>query len=79
MFFLVFLKKSYKLTVMSKNSIIVLPEGSTLPEEAASDAKVVAFVQEDGSVNLTVNKYGDLLEFENMSKFFKYIGEIQSS
>lgn len=64
---------------MSKNSIIVLPEGSTLPEEAASDAKVVAFVQEDGSVNLTVNKYGDLLEFENMSKFFKYIGEIQSS
>jgi hypothetical protein len=62
---------------MSENSIIVLPEGSTPPEEAVSNAKIVAFVQEDGSVNLTVNKHGDLLKFDNMSKFFKYIGEIQ--
>lgn len=58
---------------MDKNAIVVLPEGSEVPSDIKSKAKIIAFLQEDGSLK------SDRGEFENMSEFFQYVGSIKKN
>ena len=71
---------------MDTNSIIILPEGSEIPESAEQKAEIIGFLREDGSLNVTFNKrengklkfgYNDV--FENMSKFFKHVGSMRKN
>ena len=70
---------------MDKNSIIILPEGSEIPEDA--EAEIIGFLQEDGSLSVMFNKANargklklDHQEvFENMSKFFKHVGSMKKN
>jgi hypothetical protein len=69
---------------MDKNSIIILPEGAEIPEDA--EAEIIGFLQEDGSLNVTFNKrengklkFGHNDVFENMSKFFKHVGSMRKN
>tara|TARA_B100000287_G_scaffold374185_1_gene373839 strand:+ start:1950 stop:2144 length:195 start_codon:yes stop_codon:yes gene_type:complete len=54
------------------NSVVILPEGSKVPEDIREQAKIIGFVREDGSVLIEEN--GETTVFDNMSKFFKYVG-----
>ena len=54
------------------NSVVILPEGSKIPEDIKEQAKIIGFVRDDGSVSVEEN--GDIIEFDNISKFFKYVG-----
>ena len=61
---------------MNDNPIVILPEGSIVPEEVAAYAKIVGLVSKDGSGRLLARNGEDELTFDNMSKFFKYIGNV---
>ncbi|MAF43952.1 MAG: hypothetical protein CMI54_07315 [Parcubacteria group bacterium] len=64
---------------MSKNSIVLLSEGEEIPEEVKSYAEIIGFVKEDGSLTISFNKFEGPDEFENMNKFFKYVGKIKNN
>lgn len=56
----------------NNDAIVILPEGSEVPEEVKDRAQIVGFVRDDGSI--LFNKGDETIEFDNMSKFFKYVG-----
>lgn len=59
------------------NSVVILPEGSEVPEDIKKQAKIIGFVRKNGSVLIEEN--GNSTEFDNISKFFKYVGDKGSS
>jgi hypothetical protein len=70
---------------MDTNSIIILPEGSEIPE-SAQKAEIIGFLQEDGSLKVTFNKrengklrFDEQAVFENMSKFFQHVGSMKKN
>jgi predicted RNA-binding protein (virulence factor B family) len=71
---------------MDTNSIIILPEGSEIPESAEQKAEIIGFLQEDGSLKVTFNKrengklrFDEQVVFENMSKFFQHVGGMKKN
>ena len=60
---------------MDKNSVVVLPEGSKIPEGINPETKIIGFLQEDGSIKVRP-KSGDPKTFDNMSEFFRSISNV---
>lgn len=62
---------------MDKNSIVILPEGSEIPSELGEETEIIGFLQENGSLKIKTNKHEGPDVFENMSEFFKYVGNLK--
>lgn len=62
---------------MDKNSIVILPEGSEIPEDVEANAEIVGFLLENGSLKIALNKSEGPESFETMSEFFEYVGELK--
>ena len=56
----------------NNETIVILPEGHEVPNSVKEQAKIVGFVRDDGSI--IFEEGGKMIEFDNMSKFFKYVG-----
>jgi hypothetical protein len=63
---------------MNKNSIVILPVGVEVPEEIKSTAEIVGLFQDDGSLDIALNKHDGPSHFENVSEFFAYVGTVKS-
>jgi hypothetical protein len=61
---------------MNERSIVIMPQGTDIPEEVASDAEIIAFLQEDGSVEIASNNHDGPDSFENVNELFNYVGRI---
>lgn len=62
---------------MEENSIVILPDGSKVSKEIKETAEIIGFLQEDGSLKVNFNKHEGPDSFENMSEFFRYVGDIR--
>ena len=62
---------------MDKKSIVILPNGTDVPEEISSTAEIIAFLQEDGSVKISSNTHDGPDTFQNVNELYNYIGEMQ--
>ncbi|MAH46278.1 hypothetical protein CMI37_10635 [Candidatus Pacearchaeota archaeon] len=61
---------------MNERSIVILPEGTDIPEEVTSSAEIIAFLQHDGSVKIALNSYDGPNKFANVNELFSYVGHI---
>jgi hypothetical protein len=64
---------------MEENSVVILPEGSELPEEAKENAEIIGFLQNDGSLRVAFSKSDAPESFENMSELFRYVGSLKNN
>lgn len=63
---------------MNKNSIVILPVGVEVPKEVESTAEIVGLLQEDGSLEIALNKHDGPSSFKNVSEFFTYVGTVKN-
>ena len=64
---------------MNERSIVILPQGTDVPEEVSSVAEIIAFLQQDGSVKIASNVYEGPSSFENVNELFDYVGKLKKS
>ena len=64
---------------MNERSIVILPQGTDVPEEVASTAEIIAFLQQDGSVEIFSNVYEGPSSFKNVNELFNYVGKLKKS
>ena len=63
---------------MNKNSIVILPSGVEVPDEVRATAEIIGLLQEDGSLEIALNRYDGPSRFENVSEFFTYVGTVKN-